>query len=302
MLENQTILVTGITGQVAFPVAAALAGSNRVLALARYTREGSRESVAEIGAEPIVGDLAAGAFDAVPDDVDYVLHFAVAKSGAEDFDADIAMNAEGAGLLMSRCRNAKAFLHCSSTAVYRSDPKGRVTESSPLADHHRHMMPTYSICKIAAEAVVRATARQLELPTTIARLGVPYGSAGGWPWYHLQMMKAGVAIPIHPNGSDFPLLHEDDYCAQIEGLLGMASVPATIVSWAGSEDTSIEAWCRYMGELTGLEPRFETTETALEPLRLDTAKLQAAVGASRVHWKDGIRRMIEKRNPELLRD
>ena len=109
MLEGKTILVTGITGQVAFPVARALAGANRVLALARYGREGDRERVAAIGAEPIVGDLAAGSFDAVPEDLDYVLHFAVAKSGQDDFDGDIAMNAEGAGLLMSHCRRAKAF-------------------------------------------------------------------------------------------------------------------------------------------------------------------------------------------------
>ncbi len=303
MLDGKTVLVTGITGQVAFPVAKALAADNRVLALARYSREGDRERVAAVGAEPIVGDLAAGAFDGVPEDVDYVLHFAVAKSGEDDFDGDIAMNAEGAGLLMSHCRRAKAFLHCSTTGVYRAAKEGeRIRESSPLADHHRHMLSTYSICKVAAEAVVRTTARQLGLPTTIARLAVPYGDAGGWPWYHLMMMKGGVPIPVHPNGPNvFPLIHEDDYVAHLEALLGMASVPATIVTWAGSEDTSIEEWCAYLGELTGLEPRFVESETALEPLRLDTSKLQAAVGPSQVHWRDGIRRMVEARNPELLK-
>ena len=164
------------------------------------------------------------------------------------------------------------------------------------------MLSTYSICKVAAEAVVRATARQLGLPTTIARLAVPYGEAGGWPWYHLMMMKGGVPIPIHPSGTNyFPLLHEDDYVDHIDALVGMASVPATIVNWAGSEDTSVEEWCRYLGDLTGLEPKFEQTETALEPLLLDTSRLQAKTGPTRVHWKDGIRRLVEARNPELLR-
>ena len=119
-MKNRTVLVTGITGQVAFPVAKALEAENRVLALARYGREGDRERVAAIGAEPIVGDLAAGVFDGVPEDVDYVLHFAVAKSGEDDFDGDIAMNAEGAGLLMGHCRDAGAFLHCSTAAVYQA--------------------------------------------------------------------------------------------------------------------------------------------------------------------------------------
>jgi nucleoside-diphosphate-sugar epimerase len=302
MLENQTILVTGVTGQVAFPVAAELAKRNRVLALGRYGRDGDRERVAAVGAEPVVGDLAAGQFANIPDGLDYVLHFAVAKSGEDDFNGDLAMNAEGVGLLMQHCRNAKAFLHCSTTGVYRAKEEGRIDEASPLADHHRHMLSTYSICKIAAEAVVRTSARQLDLPTTIARLAVPYGSAGGWPWFHLMMMKAGVPIPVHPSGTNyFPLLHEEDYVSHIEGLLGLASVPATIVNWAGSEDTSVEEWCRYLGELTGLEPKFEASETALEPLLLDTSQLKAKVGPSKVHWKDGIRALVEARNPELLK-
>ena len=45
-------------------------------------------------------------------------------------------------------------------------------------------METYSIAKIAAEAVARYGARRFELPTTIARLTVPYGDNGGWPAIH----------------------------------------------------------------------------------------------------------------------
>jgi UDP-glucuronate 4-epimerase len=78
-------------------------------------------------------------------------------------------------------------------------------------------------------------------------------------------------------------------------------VPATIVNWAGSEDTSIEAWCAQLAELTGLEAKFQTTEKTLEPLPLDVSRLEAKLGPSRVHWRDGIRRMVEARNPELLR-
>ena len=48
-------------------------------------------------------------------------------------------------------------------------------ESAPLGDNHRPIMPTYSIAKIAAEEVVRTMCRHLDVPTTIARLNVPYG-------------------------------------------------------------------------------------------------------------------------------
>ena len=51
--------------------------------------------------------------------------------------------------------------------------------------------------------------RFLRLPTTIARLCVPYGDNGGWPWYHLLMMKNGVPIPVHTDGpSQYTLLHQ----------------------------------------------------------------------------------------------
>jgi hypothetical protein len=87
----------------------------------------------------------------------------------------------------------------------------------------------------------------------------------------------------------------------VEGLLALASVPATIVNWAGSEDTSIEAWCAHLAELTGLEPKFQVTEQTLEPLPLDVSKLEAKLGPSRVGWRDGIRRLVEARNPDLLK-
>jgi nucleoside-diphosphate-sugar epimerase len=299
--SDRTILITGATGQVAFPIARDLAARNRVLALGRFRREEDRARIEAIGAEPLVADLVDGDLAVIPDGVDAVLHFAVARSGKPDFDGDLAMNAEGAGRLMARCRKARAFLHCSTAGVYQ--PEGGVprVEGAPLGDHHRVMMPTYSLAKIAAEAVVRFAARQWSLPTTIARLGVPYGDQGGWPWYHLMMMQSGVPIPLHPSGPNrFPLLHEDDYVAQIEGLLAIASVPATIVNWAGSEDTDIESWCRHLGELTHLEPKFEASETALEPLPLDVSRLEERVGAARVPWREGLLRMVRARNPELL--
>ena len=55
-----------------------------------------------------------------------------------------------------------------------------------------------------------------------------------------------------------------------------------------------------MGELTGLEPTFETTEKSIASLPLDTTRMHELIGSTRVHWRDGIRRLIEARNPELL--
>lgn len=301
-LGGRRILVTGATGQVAAPIARQLAADNEVLLLGRFRRPEDEERARALGGVPLRADLA-GDLSQVPRDVDAVLHFAVVKRDASRFDDDLAANAEGAGRLMARCRDARAFLHCSSAAVYQAKGGEPVRESDPLGDHHRRMLPTYSLCKIASEAVVRFAAREFGVPTTIARLGVPYGSAGGgWPFVHLMMMKQGLPIPVHPQGPNrFPLLHEDDYTAHVEPLLAAAGVPATIVNWAGSEDTSIEDWCGLLAELTGLEAKLEPGEAALEPLPLDLDRMHALLGRTRVAWRDGIRRMVEDRAPELLR-
>jgi nucleoside-diphosphate-sugar epimerase len=302
MPSNARIVITGATGQVGLPLTRALARENTVYAVGRFAKPEDAAKIEALGARPARADLASGDLSGIPSDVDVVLNLAVVRSNTPDFDGDLAMNAEGAGLLFAHCRPKRAFVHCSSAAVYQWKNGEPVREGDPLGDHHRVMMPTYSLCKIAAESVVRFCARQWRTPTTIARLGVPYGDNGGWPWYHLMMMKAGVPIPVHPSGPNrFPLFHEDDSARTLDALIAMASVPATIVNWAGSEDTSIEAWCEELGRLTGLAPKFDRTEKALAPLPLDVRKLEASAGPSRVGWRDGLRRMVAARNPELLK-
>jgi nucleoside-diphosphate-sugar epimerase len=299
VLENRRLLLTGPLSQVAWPIAQALAPNNEVFGVSRLRKADERAKLESIGVRPVAVDLASDPLGAVPRDVDYVLHFAVAKSG--DFDQDLAANAEGLGRLLEHCRGARAVLHCSSGGVYAPPGHKPARETDPLGDNHRAMMPTYSLCKIAAEAVARTAARLYDLPVTIARFSVPYGNNGGWPFYHLMMMKAGVPIPLHPDApNQFNLTHEDDYIAQLPRMLEIASVPATIVNWAG-EPASIEEWCAYLGELTGLTPKFERTEKTIASLPLDTTKLHELVGPTRVAWRDGVRRLVEKHAPELLK-
>ena len=79
-------------------------------------------------------------------------------------------------------------------------------------------------------------------------------------------------------------------------------MPASVVNWGGSQPVSIEDWCAYMGELTGLEPRFHYTQQTLSRLPLDLTRMHERLGETRVDWRDGIRRMIQARDPELLGD
>ena len=294
MITDSRIIVTGPTGQVALPVTLALAEHNEVIGLARFSDPAARARLEAAGVTCIETNLAAGEFANVPADVDYLLNLAVVKSNR--WDIDLAANAEATGLLMQHCRSAKAMLHCSSTGVYQPAGLHRLAETDALGDNHRVMMETYSIAKIAAEAVVRTSARQFDLPTTIARLNVPYGDNGGWPAFHLMMIEAGQPVPVHPDRPNrFNPIHEDDIIRMIPGLLDAASVPATIVNWGGVEAVDLEEWCEFLAGLVGAEATFVETDRTIGGVTIDTTKMLELVGPTEVDWRDGLRRMVAAR-------
>jgi UDP-glucuronate 4-epimerase len=298
-MRGYKILITGPSGQVATPIARALAADNEVWGIARFTDAAARAGLEQAGVRCETVNLTAGDFSALPYDFDYVLNMAVAKSG--NWDKDLAANAESAGLLMAHCRGTKGFLYCSSTAVYDPPDDNLRDEHAALGDNHKVVFPTYSISKIAGEAVVRSVARVLGVPTTIARLNVPYGDNGGWPFFHMEMMLAGIPIPVPPGGpARYNPIHQDDIIATIPKLLKAASVPAVTVNWAGDTTVSLQEWCTYLGSLIGREPVFREDPQALSGVPVDLTRMRELVGGTTVDWRDGIRRMATKFHPELV--
>jgi UDP-glucuronate 4-epimerase len=301
MLKNEKILITGPASQVAFPVARELVKANEVFGLARFGNPADRARVEALGVKCVAADLARDAFDHLPDDFTYVLNFAVVRS--DNFEYDLAANGEGTARLMAHCRTAKAWLQCSSTAVYAYAGHQPLKETDPLGENgHRIFAPTYTLAKIAAETMARFGARQWNIPTTIARLNVPYGDNGGWPAYHLNDMIAGSPIPVHPEKPNlYNPIHEDDSIAHVPKLLAAAAVPATTVNWGGSQQVALEDWCRYMGELTGVDPKFVETDRCIGSVTIDLTRMHQLLGHTTVDWRGGIRRMVRARHPELLR-
>src|ERR1700722_15697365 len=300
-LRGAKVVVTGVTGQVGEPVACALARDNEVYGAARFSDPAARERLIASGVHCVPIDLAAGDVGALPADADYVLNFAVTKTN--DWDVDLQANSGGLAWLMEHHRNARAFLHCSTTGVYKPMGHHLFDEAGPLGDNHGvwPFLRTYSICKIAAEATARWAAQRFELPTVITRLSVPYGDRGGWPSVHLHMMINGSAIPVHVDApSVYHPLHERDILRMLPAMLAAASVPATVVNWGGSTAVSIEEWCTYLGQLTGIEARFEPTEHTIDSVHLDLTRMHELAGPTAVDWKDGMRQMVAARHGELL--
>ena len=151
--------------------------------------------------------------------------------------------------------------------------------------------------------MARYGARQWDLPTTIARLSVPYGDNGGWPAFHFEMMLSGQPVPVHEDApSEFNPIHEDDIVAQVPQLLEVASVPATVLNWAGPDAVSIEDWCLHLGDLVGIMPTFAPTADTIESVRVDTTRMDDLIGPAEIDWREGLRRMVEARRPELFSD
>jgi UDP-glucuronate 4-epimerase len=298
--KGKKILITGATGMVSRPLVREYSKVGTVYAMARYARREDRQAIEELGGIPIAADLAdAKSFAAIPEDVDYVVNCGVGRSNK--FESDFPANAEGVGFLMARCRKAAAFLHMSTTGVYEYRGQEPRKESDPLADNHRLMSATYSISKIAGERVCIFAARQFGIPTTIARLCVPYGSVGGWPYFHLMMMKNGAPIEVHPERPNYyNLLHVDDYIEKIPRLLAAATPDVTLTNFAGSPRVSIEEWCSYLSELTGLEPRYVDNPRMFGSLCVDLTRMESLVGKTKVDWHDGIRGMVETLAPDLV--
>jgi nucleoside-diphosphate-sugar epimerase len=302
-LQGAKVVVTGVTGQVGEPVARALAKENDVYGAARFRDAAARERLEAAGVRCVAIDLVSGDLGALPTDADYVLNFAVTKTN--DWDTDLQANCGGLAALMEHQRHARAFVHCSSTAVYKPMGHHVFAEGDPLGDNHGvwPFLRTYSICKIAAEATARWAAQRFALPTIIARLSVPYGDRGGWPAIHLEMMINGTPIPVHLDApSVYHPLHEDDIVAMIPGLLAAASVPSVTVNWGGDEAASIEDWCGHLSALTGIPVTFAPTADTIDSVDIDLTRMHELVGGTTVTWKDGMTRMARARHPELVSD
>lgn len=299
--EGNTIVVTGVTGQVARPLARALARHNRVVGAARFSDTVARAELEAAGVECVPVDLVTGDVEGLPEDADYVLNFAVSKTN--DWERDLAANSGGLAYLMEHHRRARAFLHCSSTAVYKPDGHRVFDEDAPLGDNHGvwPFLRTYSICKIAAEGTARWAAQRFGLPTTIARLSVPYGDSGGWPAIHLHMLLSGHAVPVHMDApSMYNPLHADDILAMVPRLLAAASVPPVTVNWGGSESVSIEEWCTFLAGLVGTDARFEPTVHTIDSVQMDTTRMHEITGPTTVHWREGMARMAKALYPDKV--
>ena len=303
MLEGQRILVTGATGQVARPLAEKLNATNEVWAAARFSDPQAKQELEEAGIKTALFSMGDDDLSGLPD-VDYVFHCGC-NTDPKTPEIGMAQNAEGSGFLMERYKDVKAFLHMSSSSVYRvpASSNAPIAEDNELGGYASYS-PHYAMSKLASESVVRFQARRLGLPTIITRLDVAYGTRGhgGVPMIIYEFMKNGMSYTQAASGDSYcSLIHEDDIAEQAQNLILKAAVPAPIVNLGGDEVASVEEIIGYVEELTGLKMKMETGDEASWGMKVLDNRLRKEMGGPcKVPWKEGVRSALGTRYPDAL--
>lgn len=300
VIASEKILVTGAPGVVARAATLALARSNDVWALGRWTDRAVAELFRSHGIHTVQWDIREPfALDAVPRDCSYVLHAAPFR-GVDATDAEtVGVNAVAVGALMSHCAHAKAFLYVSTVLVYtRLERDHRHRETDPMGGY-APWNPSYPLGKIAAESAVRAFAAVLGVPSIVARMGVAYGpyGAGGLPVRIVEAVRAGdpVVVGRHVDHLYNPI-HVDDIARQVPMLWQVAAVPAVVVNWGGDDVVAESELIAYAAELTGETPRVEEREAPTHGgLAFDNALREQLLGSCRIGWREGVAEAVRAR-------
>jgi nucleoside-diphosphate-sugar epimerase len=304
MLSRKKILITGVTGLIARPIALSLAKDNEVWGLSLFN-ESEAKAKAELeaaGVHCIPWNMAKDEFPpAVPAGITHILHTAMLRE-TESYDAAMDVNGVACAQLMERYRNAEAFFFISSTAIYKHlEPDHRHVETDPLGGG-LIFIPAYQVSKIAAEAVVRSLAQLYKLPTVVVRPGICYGpgSWGGVPILFLKKMMAGEPIELPPEGNTYCMpIHVDDIARFAPALFESASVPANIVNLAGDVPVVDQEYIDYISEISGYPVSYIRGAYYRDNYLTDNSKREAIAGKCNIFWKDGIRETIAAHFPDL---
>lgn len=304
MISGKRVLITGVTGLIARPIALLLAADNEVwgLSLFNESEQAARQELEAAGVKCVPWNMATEPFpDQVPMDVTHVLHTAMLRE-TESYDAAMDVNGVACARLMERYRKAEAFFFISSTAIYKHlEPDHRHKESDPLGGGVI-FIPAYQVSKIAAEAVVRSLSVLYDLPTVIIRPGICYGpgSWGGVPILFLKKMLANEPIELPPSGNTYCMpIHVDDIARFAPRLFEAASVPARIVNMAGDDAVSDVEYIDYIAEITGTPVSYLRGDYYRDNYLTDNSRRESLVGKCRIGWKEGITATIAAHFPDM---
>jgi nucleoside-diphosphate-sugar epimerase len=293
-LSGRRVLVTGASGLVAFPVAAELAKSNEVYAVARFSDPKQKRMLEEAGAHPIAFDLADPELSPLPESVDVVINYAVLPPTHKDA---YEVNAGTPGRLARRYRDCEAFVQGSTGSLYEYQGERPLREDDPYGLHSS--AENYAASKIAAEFLLKHVSVDYQLPVVMVRIFSFYGPRGGGVTQRIDQVARGEPVSVYPGVRNVHSpLYEDDYVEKTIAAASIAKVGAEIVNLGGTEAVTTQEYCQTAGEILGKEPIFVENSKAW-PIWADTTKMVELLGPNKVSVREGVRRTIEAAKDRL---
>jgi nucleoside-diphosphate-sugar epimerase len=190
---------------------------------------------------------------------------------------------------MRRFPDARAFVHCSSAAVYARRPEGAYVEDD-LLGVDRHPQPDYPLTKIAAEQLVRFLSPEFGLPAVILRIFALYGPRRGFPTHRVERVAAGEPLALPPGPIEQNPMYETDFVEKAGAAAQAETVAPLTINVAGCERTSVETYTRLAGEMLGKPVRYVPATVGYVPSPADTTTMVRAIGATRISVEEGIDR------------
>jgi len=278
------VFVSGATGFVASHLIPALAAAGHDVVAAGHDR-----SRIPGDATAFEIDLAHDAWPKLPA-VEAVVHLAQANVPfPQGADAIFAVNVASTQRLLEHARRsgARRFVLASSGSVYGGS-REPLTEESPLK-----AQDFYSATKVAGERLTQAYAQHLE--TAILRLFVPYGPGQVRRMIPrlVERIRSGEPVQINREGRPRmnPIYVDDVVHVVLRTLDGAESIG--VLNVAGDDVTDIRGVSELIGEVLGVEPRFEASDAEVADIVADNARLHGILGDARlVPLREGIERMI----------
>ena len=302
MIKGEKILITGITGMVATPLAHFLSANNEVWGIARFADPAAREPYEQAGITTRAIDIGSGEFGDLPDDFTIVLHLAWMRAELSELQLALRNNVEGPGLLFQHCRKAKATLVMSGMGVYspNEDPWHPYTEADPIGRGSTFFAPTSPTSKVGIEAVARFCARAFDMPIVITRLNTFNGPDVAMPALIIRAVRDGQPITSPSNPCPHTPIHIEDMKWQLEAMLGLASNPATIINWCGDETVPVQEWARMAGEFYGKGPILQVRPTPGAPAgnACDATLRRKVTGPCRTDFKQEFLKLCRQISPE----
>ncbi len=313
MLSGQRILITGVSGVAAWPIAQFLAKQNDVWGIARFAETKvsgderwrgpaalapvNKAAVEAAGITTRSIDLASGDFGDLPHNFDYVLHFSWMRANLAQLQQAIRTNVEGAGLLLQHCRSAKAALVASGMGIYspHADPWHLFTETDPIGRAATAYAPTSPAAKLGVESVARFCARAFDLPVTIARLNTVMGPPGCFTGQHVRAIIAGKPISAPHDPNPHSPIDVDDMKHQMEPLLAAAHKTAFITNLCGDEVITSQEWVEAAARSLGRDAKVVVESFPGAPLgnAADPRRRASLTGPCKVKFKESLDRLVK---------